>query len=438
VDAEAGLGGAAAQVAPPPRVRASSVVALPALAVVALPAVSRVALVAAFIGACMSPSAARAQIQRDASLPIFDIWPSCAGDGSPPNVIERARGPARSLQLSALASAWGAAYVGRDARISDGDAVEQQALYLGTARLGACGMVRAKYGWWSWNAVYEPYDVDESAQPDARSWGRMAAAEIGFAPWRWLVFSVGIRKVAFGYGHDEPLELMALPIRPYITTSVAPDRRAGITIDDDFGVAHIIIGVYEGARDLSVSDKSGMLITARLVAEPVGPVGNALSTLRDAPLWRAHPRFAVNASILYQYASGASNYALAADGAGHWGPVGMAGEYIYSSGTTVEGPVRVLPRPAPSRQGLWLGAAVMLWRPWLEVTARYDWMDNPEQAGQAFHAVAAGLNVYAYKKYLRIQTQYTHKFHYDLLSTVPDIQDDIFLISGLIDFDRRF
>jgi hypothetical protein len=181
-----------------------------------------------------------------------------------------------------------------------------------------------------------------------------------------------------------------------------------------------------------------MLLTARLVAEPIGPVGNALSTLRDPALWRPRPRFAVNASVMYQYDANGSNFALGADGAGHWGPLGLVGEYIYASGTTVEGPVRLLPRPRPNRQGLWLGAALMLWRPWIELTARYDWMNDPGQAGQQFNAISAGLNVYAYKQYLRIQTQYAHKFHFNISSTVPDIKDDLFLISGMVDFDRNF
>ena len=219
---------------------------------------------------------------------------------------------------------------------------------------------------------------------------------------------------------------------------MAPDRRAGITIDDDFGVARIVIGVYQGARDLSVSVKSGMLITARLVAEPIGPVGNTLSTLRDPAFWRPRPRFAINASILLQYADGNTNYALGADGAGHWGPVGVAGEFLYASNTTVEDPVRVLPRPLTARQGLWAGAAVMVWRPYLELSGRYDWMDDPGQAGQVFHSLSAGLNVYAYKKYLRVQAQYTHKFRYQLAPTAPDVEDDIMLLSGMISFDRNF
>ena len=248
---------------------------------------------------------------------------------------------------------------------------------------------------------------------------------------------VGIRKVAFSYGHDEPLQLRALPLLPYITQSVAPDRRAGITLDDDFGAAHVVIGVYQGARDLSVSDASGMLLAARLVAEPIGPVGNTVSTLGDPAYWRPRPRFAVNASILYEYAGGASTYALGADGAAHWGPVGLAGEYIYASKTDVEAPTRHVPKPRISRQGLWVEAAVILWRPWIEASARYDWLDNPAQAGQRFSALTVGADVYAWKQLLKVQALYTRKFRY-AVTPVREIEDDVFLLVGQLALERLF
>ena len=181
-----------------------------------------------------------------------------------------------------------------------------------------------------------------------------------------------------------------------------------------------------------------MLIAARLVAEPIGPVGNTVSTLGDPAYWRPKPRFAINASILYEYANGASNYALAADGAAHWGPVGIAGEYVYSSHTTVEAPVRLLPFPAPSRQGVWIETAVMLWRPWVEVAARYDWLSNPQQAGQTFHAVTAGFDLYG-RKLLKLQALYTHKFHYGFAAAgARDIDDDVFLLMGQLALERNF
>ena len=219
---------------------------------------------------------------------------------------------------------------------------------------------------------------------------------------------------------------------------MAPDRRAGITLDDDFGAAHVVLGVYEGARDLTITADGGMLIAARLVAEPIGPVGNTVSTRGDPALWRDHLRFAINASILYEYIGGASNYALAADGALHWGPVGLAGEYVFASHTTVEAPVRLLPYPAPQRQGMWLEAAVMLWRPWIEAAARYDWLDDPAQAGQQFHAVTVGLDVYG-RKLLKLQALYTHKFHDGPMALgAPEISDDVFLLVGQLALERVY
>jgi hypothetical protein len=382
---------------------------------------------------------ARAQVARDSSAPIHEIYASCAGDGLPPPATEHAgwRVP-YSLQLSALVQAWGAAFAGRDVRQTDLDAVDGEALYLGVARLGACGMLRTPKGPISWSVVYEPYSLDEAAHPDHRAWGRMATAELGFAPFRWLTISAGIRKIAFSYGHDEPLELRALPIIPYASQSIAPDRRAGLTLDDDFGAAHVVLGVYQGARNLAITTDGGMLIAARLVAEPIGPVGNTVSTRGDPAYWRSRVRFAVNASILYQYANGASDYALAADGALHWGPVGVVGEYLFASDTRVEAPVRHLPYPAPQRQGLWLETAVMLWRPWIEVAARYDWFDNPGQAGQRFHAATAGIDVYG-GRLLKLQVLYTHKFHYGPVAVgAPELDDDVLLFVGQLALARTF
>jgi hypothetical protein len=382
---------------------------------------------------------ARAQLARDSVAPVHEIYASCAGDGMPPPPREHLHLKVPySVQLSALVQAWGAAWTGRDVRQTDLDAVDGDGLYLGVARIGACGMLGTKLGPLMWNVVYEPYSLDEAAHPDAYAWGRFAAAEIGFAPWRWLMISLGIRKVAFGYGHDEPIELRTLPVTPYVTQSVAPDRRAGITLDDDFGAAHVVLGVYEGARDLKVTADGGMLIAARLVAEPIGPVGNTVSTRGDPAEWRSRPRFAVNASILYQYAEGESNFALAADGAFHWGPVGLVGEYVYASGTSVEAPVRHLPFPSLTRQGLWGQVAVMVWRPWIELSARYDWLDNPGQAGQRFHAVTAGLDLYG-GRIVKLQALYTHKFHYGPEAVgVPPIDDDVLLFVGQLALARTF
>jgi hypothetical protein len=299
--------------------------------------------------------------------------------------------------------------------------------------------VGTRIGDFTWNVVYEPYAFEEAAQPDARAWGRFLAGEVGLTPYRWLTLSVGLRKVAFSYGHDEPMQMRALPVRPYVSQSIAPDRRLGLTLDDDFGVAHIIIGVYQGNRDLAINADGGMMLTARLVAEPLGPVGNTVTTAFDPAAWRARaPRFAVNASILYQYANGSSTYALGGDAALHWRSLGLVGEYIYSSGTSVESPVERLPRLKRARQGGYLEAAWMVWRPWVELAARYDWLDEPHQPGQRFHGPTVGVTFYAFRQLLRVQSLYTHKIHYGVAASRPAIEDDVFLFAASFALERAF
>jgi hypothetical protein len=80
----------------------------------------------------------------------------------------------------------------------------------------------------------------------------------------------------------------------------------------------------------------------------------------------------------------------------------------------------------------------MLWRPWIEVSARYDWLDNPGQAGQRFHAVTAGLDLYG-GKLLKLQALYTHKFHYGPMAVgAPAFDDDVLLFVGQLALERTF
>jgi len=201
----------------------------------------------------------------------------------------------------------------------------------------------------------------------------------------------------------------------------------------------VVVGVYQGARDLAINSDGGMMLTARLTAEPLGPVGNTVTTAFDPAYWRAQPpRFAVNASLLYQYAAGSSTYALGGDGAIHWGPLGLVAEYLYSSGTSVEAPVERLPRLRRARQGAYVEAAWMLWRPWLELVARYDWLDEPYQPGQRFHGPTVGATFYAFRQLLRVQSLYTHKIHYGVAPGRPEIEDDVFLFAASFALEKLF
>ena len=336
--------------------------------------------------------------RADAAGPERRLEWTCAGDGN----------GSSALSLSAMVEGQGG-WAGRDAAVIHGDASDGPGVAVRAARLELCGRRDTRRGRVWYRLGYEPWSLTERATPAAQPWGKLLAAEVGWAPWSWLGFYLGVRKLDFLFGHDEPEEALTLPARPFITTSVAPDRRWGLTIDDDFGVAHITLGVYEGAQNLNPTLKGGLLITARLRAEPIGPVGYALSTVYDDPAWRRRVRFAINASVLLEYTSDYNGYVIAADVPIKWGPLGIGAEYVWASSTREQGPIKM---PVVwSRQGAWAGFALMMWRPYLELAARYDWLDTPVDPLRTFHAATVGLNGYLWKTRARLQVMYTHKFH---------------------------
>jgi hypothetical protein len=101
----------------------------------------------------------------------------------------------------------------------------------------------------------------------------------------------------------------------------------------------------------------------------------------------------------------------------------VAVEYLYDDGTLVEAP-SLLPTPRARRQGLWAGFALMLWRPYLELEGRYDWMDAASDPRQRFHAITAGLTGYAIGTLVKLQAAYSHKFH-----TTRAFDDDVLLLT---------
>jgi hypothetical protein len=129
----------------------------------------------------------------------------------------------------------------------------------------------------------------------------------------------------------------------------------------------------------------------------------------DEPRWRKRPRFGLNASVLLEYTSQFSGYVFGADVPFKWGPLGVGAEYVYASSTREEGPITG-PAPVWSRQGAWAGFALMMWRPYLELAGRWDWLDVPADPLRRFNAVSVGLNGYLWKSCARLQVAYTHKF----------------------------
>lgn len=352
--------------------------------------------------------------------------PLCAGDGGLYS-WEDGQPVVGRVSVSALLSARFFPHMGADLALRRGDPGDAgAALSPGTARVALCGRISLRRGELRYHLAYAPYDIDEAAHADAAPYGRILAAEVGYPLWSWMTIYGGIRKVAFSFGHDDPEQALALPVRPFLSNSLAPDRRLGLTVDNNWGPAHIIVGLYESARTFVEYPQSSILATARGALEPLGPVGRSISTVGDDPYWRWRPRIAFNLSILLDWAPRGDvplGFALGGDIPFKYGPFGLVVEYLYARSAPFEDP-SMPPLLRADRQGLWAQAALMLLRPYLELEARYEWFDVPTEERQRFHAVTAGLTGYIFHDRVKAQAAYGRKFHY----AGPALRDDYVLL----------
>lgn len=345
----------------------------------------------------------------------------CAGDGAPGN----SAWPRRDLSLTGLLSLQALNVAGSELNVYLGDPVDGDRLQARLVRFGACGRTKLKLGSLTWALVYEPWDPVEARRIDSYRWGRFAAAELGWQPLRWLSAYVGIHKLPFDFGAGEPEQARALPILPSVTRGVAPDRRLGATLDLDFGTVHLVGGGYESARQLGDIGSGGILVAARALVEPIGPVGTALSTVDDEPFWRKRARVGVDLAVLYEWTPRNQGFAFEADAPFKWGPLGFVAEYVYASSLTAVEPSFPLTARG-SRQGLFAQGALLVLRPWIELEARYEWQTRPvvEDPRGTFHALTGGLTVYGWRTWIKAQLAYSHRFHY--AGVTPD--DDVGLL----------
>jgi hypothetical protein len=116
-------------------------------------------------------------------------------------------------------------------------------------------------------------------------------------------------------------------------------------------------------------------------------------------------------------------YAIGIDTPFKWGPVGLVAEVIYAKNALELAPSSV-PNTRYDRAGVTGQLALMLWRPYLELEARYEWFHAPDVETKRFHAVTAGLTGYLYQTHVKLQLAYGHKFHYG----GPPVRDDYLLI----------
>lgn len=334
----------------------------------------------------------------------------CAAGGPPLYADEQGYAAARAIEptatLTLLATPWARGTSRLAGAPTDGPGFD-----LGHARLGVCGGTDGL----SYRLVWEPFALDERAHLDAHTWGRIVDASIAWLPAEWAAIAAGVGKVPLTRGREQPEGAMPLATLPLSTAALAPDRRLGLTGDADLGVARLALGVYTGSRLSDLDAPGGILVAARLVLEPVGPVGRRAWPEWDPPTkgtdrpssWNARVRGAFGLSAAYRRDSDSSGYLAGADFALHGGRLALDGELLYADKWPLERPTAT-PGQLGRRLGGYLEALVVAWSPWLAFAARAEYLDEDllHPGPGRLLAFAGGANVYALGPSIQLQALY--------------------------------
>ena len=323
----------------------------------------------------------------------------CAADGLPQRQLQ----PSAALALALFP------YAGSQASRLHGDLTDEAAIAVQLLRLSLCGKVATRRGSLHYHLGYEAWNLMQRARSDAPTWGRLFVAEIGFAPLPYLGFRIGIFKPVTGFGHDEPEFSLVLP-RSHAVLALSTDRRLGLEVSAPFGAISAAVAIAFASRDaplLRFSD--GLVASGRLRADPIGPMGSALSTLDDEASFGDNFRFSIGAGGQYQYSSLHSGYAFSVDGAIKWKLLSALIEYHDASQIRSD-----LDGGLHTGRGLGVTTAVLAVRPYLECALRYEWFAEAQSSATdpaRFHALQLGLSSYPFKRWVKLQAHFAHRFY---------------------------
>jgi len=191
---------------------------------------------------------------------------------------------------------------------------------------------------------------------------RLTDAFLSWAPSAAFDASVGAMRVPFSLSRQVDEAWLRLPERPAFVNALAPDFRAGAGVGGDLGALLYGAGVFASSRvlDRDVFAR-GAFAAARVVAEPIGPVGTMPWRRPPSDPWSDWFRFAVGASVLYGTLLEARTLAAGADVSIQWRRFVATGDYIFQH------------VPSGDRQGAYVEPGLTVLAGRLDVAARAAW-----------------------------------------------------------------
>ena len=191
---------------------------------------------------------------------------------------------------------------------------------------------------------------------------RLTDAFASWAPSAVFHAKVGAMRVPFSQSRQIDEAWLRLPERPAFVNALAPDFRAGAGVGGDLGALLYGAGVFASSR---VLDRDlfarGAFAAARVVAEPIGPVGTMPWRRPASNPWTDWFRFAVGASFLYGTLLEPRTLGAGMDVSAQWRRFVATGEYIFQH------------VPSGDRQGAYVEPGLTVFTGRLDVAARVAW-----------------------------------------------------------------
>jgi len=216
-----------------------------------------------------------------------------------------------------------------------GDPPDGASLRLRRVRVGED--LRAGRRWLRVRAVLEARQADglgEFFEPldGGRLAGPVRAVDsfVSWMPHVALHADAGVLRVPFSLTRQVGEADLRLPERPAFARALTPDFRAGAGVSGDLGALAYAAAVMSASRflDGDLFDR-GALVAARLIAEPIGPVGvTPWRRPLDDP-WTDWFRFRHGVSFLYGTLAEPRTIGAGMDMAVQWRRFVAAGEYVF-------------------------------------------------------------------------------------------------------------
>jgi hypothetical protein len=217
---------------------------------------------------------------------------------------------------------------------------------------------------------------------------RVTEAYVSWTRYRGFRLEAGSLRVPFSLSRQVDEGELRLPERAPFVDAFLPDYRVGAAVSGDLGELNYRAAVMSADPVLDGQlFGSGVLVTGRLVAEPLGPVGLVPWRQPTSDPWYGWFRFAAGLSVLYGTLAAPSTLAVDPEFSAAWRGLVVTAEYLfsvrYAQGTAIV--------PGSTVQGAVIEPGVTLPGRRLNLTARGDW---ERQASANVWGLGAGATAY--------------------------------------------